>query len=342
MFFATGAKAAYYDANKKFISYIENSGGFGDEYLGDIPENAKYIRISCYTNQKQNLNLRANTDIINESKKAKSKLVDFDSEISKLNQYVFTDESIEIPCEKIITDGGFTKIFRTVGVVGDSLSSGLMNYMKDGVMKSYHSYEDSWIQYMARYCGSTAYNFSQGGLSTRTFLHDVGGHLTEMMDGNHKCHAYFIALCHNDRDYYVENPMYIGNTSDVDLEDYTNNADTFCGNYGGIIQRIKSIQPDAKIFAICSKSSGKFADFNVAIRNVAGLFAENVYVIDMERYCNALYPWEETLSHGNAMGYLNYSYQISSYVDYIIRHNRDDFKMVQLIGKVDYDKGDES
>jgi hypothetical protein len=52
----------------------------------------------------------------------------------------------------------------------------------------------------------------------------------------------------------------------------------------------------------------------------------------MEKYAPALEDWEYTQGHGNPMGYLNYSYQIASYVDWIIRHNLDDFKYTQFIG----------
>ena len=78
------------------------------------------------------------------------------------------------------------------------------------------------------------------------------------------------------------------------------------------------------------KDSNLFSSYNEAIRYMPTIF-KNVYVLDMEKYCNELNDWEYTQGHGNAMGYLNYSYQISSYVDWIIRNNFDDFKYVQFI-----------
>ena len=36
------------------------------------------------------------------------------------------------PLDKIICDGGMMNIFRTIGCIGDSLSSGEFEYIKDG------------------------------------------------------------------------------------------------------------------------------------------------------------------------------------------------------------------
>lgn len=39
-----------------------------------------------------------------------------------------TEANDDLPLDRVITDGGFSRIFRTIGVVGDSLSSGAMTY----------------------------------------------------------------------------------------------------------------------------------------------------------------------------------------------------------------------
>ena len=149
------------------------------------------------------------------------------------------------PLETIIHDGGMAKIFRTIGVVGDSLSSGAMTYKGAGEESrqiNVDMYEYSWIQYMARYCGSTAYNFSVSGMGTDNFF---GSEYYDLMiDGEHLCQANFIALGHNDYNRSVP----IGAIEDIDLENWENNAKTYMGNYARIISSIKSIQPTAKIF----------------------------------------------------------------------------------------------
>lgn len=44
--------------------------------------------------------------------------------------------------------------------------------------------------------------------------------------------------------------------TDIDTSDYNNNAETFAGYYGGIIQRIKSVQPKAVIFVATLANEG--------------------------------------------------------------------------------------
>ena len=107
------------------------------------------------------------------------------------------------------------------------------------------------------------------------------------------------------------------------------NADTYYGNYAKIISKIKTVSPHAKIFCVGMKNNS-FSSYNEAVEYMSTIFT-NVYFLDMNTYCNKYEDWEDTQGHGNAMGYLNYSHQISSYVDWIIRHNRNDFKYVQFI-----------
>jgi hypothetical protein len=145
---------------------------------------------------------------------------------------------------------------------------------------------------------------------------------------NNKCQAYFIALGHND----YNNEIPVGTIDDC-KSDYRTNPNTYYGNYDWIINEIKRIQPDAKIFLINMKNNSTYGNYNAAINALAVKYSEdNVYLLDMSQYAPPIANWEYTKGHGNTMGYLNYSYQISSYVDWIIRNNKNDFKYVQFIG----------
>ena len=76
--------------------------------------------------------------------------------------------------ENLVPDGGFTGIFRTIGCIGDSLSSGEFEGTKEDGTNSYHDmYEYSWGQYIARRAGSTVYNFSRGGMSAKWFNNSI-------------------------------------------------------------------------------------------------------------------------------------------------------------------------
>lgn len=318
-FFSSGARCILYDAGKNVISSITNEVE-GTVIELDVPDNCYYMRFSCKKNKAGDFYIRTE-----------------DSIVSRLSD-MFIKEAVvdDVPLSTIIQDGGYTKIFRTMGVIGDSLASGEMAY-SDSVDESTRHYVDmyeySWIQYMARYCGSKAINFSRGGMNTATFRRDSSEQYQSFIDPENKCQAYFIALGHND--YNGEVPV---GTLDDALPDYTSNPRTFYGNYDWIIHEIKRIQPKAKIFLVNMKNDALYHDYNAAISELAAKYAgQNVYLLDMAQYAPALdSSWEYTKGHGNTMGYLNYSYQISSYVDWIIRHNRGDFKNVQFIG-TDYE-----
>ena len=314
VYYQSPAVALVYDADMNVLDILE-SQEYGQVLTYALSDGAYYLRVPVKRAQLDRFSIRG-------YKGSAPK--------AAVHQKRYTDiaPNGELPLQSIIHDGGMAKIFRTIGVVGDSLSSGAMTYNVAGDesrQKNIDMYEYSWIQYMARYCGSTAYNFSVSGMGTDTFF---GSSRYELLtDGEHLCQAYFIALGHNDWNRSVP----IGAPEDMDVEHWQENADTFIGNYAKIISTIKSIQPDAKIFPILMKREQKYADYNEAIRYVASRF-DNIYLLEMDKFAEERQGWEDTLGHGNTMGYLNYSYQISSYVDWIIRHNPDEFKYVQFIG----------
>ena len=104
----------------------------------------------------------------------------------------------EKPLDRMVTDGGFCGIFRTIGCIGDSLSSGEFESLNADGVKGYHDYYDySWGQYIARSCGSTVYNFSRGGMTAEEFMtsyaEKCGAWSQEKV-----CQAYIIALGVND------------------------------------------------------------------------------------------------------------------------------------------------
>lgn len=75
----------------------------------------------------------------------------------------------EKPLDNLIWDGGFCGIFRTIGCIGDSLSSGEHEGTAADGSKTYHDYyEYSWGQYMARNIGAKVYNLSRGGMTAES------------------------------------------------------------------------------------------------------------------------------------------------------------------------------
>ena len=151
----------------------------------------------------------------------------------------------EQPLERLLPDGGFCGIFRTIGCIGDSLSSGeFQTRRSEDAFRYTDMYEYSWGQFMARTIGSKVYNFSKGGMTARQYMESFAEE-KGFWDPQLACQAYIIALGVND--IGKKHPM--GSMEDI-APDWHENADTFVGNYAAIIQRMKEIQPGAKFFLV--------------------------------------------------------------------------------------------
>lgn len=245
----------------------------------------------------------------------------------------------EKPLDRLVEDGGFCSIFRTIGCIGDSLSSGeFEGYEPDGTRVCIDMFDYSWGQFMARTLGSKVYNFSIGGLSARGFCEDFAKN-NNLWNPAKKCQAYIIAFGVNDVSGFGKD---LGDVSDIDTDNWKNNKKTFAGYYAQIIQRMKEIQPEAKFFLVtvprdnADKERSEAYDIHqTLIHQIAGLFS-NTYVLDFRQYAP---DYDEDFrknfymtNHLNPMGYVLTAKMMMSYIDYIIRHNMDDFKRVGFIG----------
>ncbi len=251
---------------------------------------------------------------------------------------IFENES-EKPLDHIAADGGYTAIFRTICCIGDSLSSGEFEAMGEGGKHTYHDmYEYSWGQYIARMCGSKVYNFSRGGMTAKEYCETFADQ-NDFWNPEYASQAYIIALGVND---ILGRGQEVGCIDDIDFNDWHNNKKNFAGYYAEIIQRMKEIQPRAKFFLMTMASEGE-NDGRIAgkekhrkfLYDLAGKL-DHTYIIDLLRYAPAydkrFHEKFYLLGHLNPMGYLLTAKMTASYIDYIIRHNMDDFKEVGFIG----------
>lgn len=242
--------------------------------------------------------------------------------------------SVDNPLRVIRDDPGLLSCFFNVGCIGDSLASGVSVY-KDAsgnvVVDSVNRYEYSWGQYLARMTGNKYYNWSAGGMRTDTWL--SSGFATECFDGQHLCQAYIIGLAQNDYNHSKA----VGTAADIDTADYNNNADTFYGRYAKIIQRIKEVQPKAKIFVVTDPYPPvETAGYNEAIRYMATIF-NNVYVMDMQAHwseapCAAFLENNKRAGHYNAVGYYTIAKMMMTYIDWIMQRKWEDFREIENIG----------
>ena len=262
-----------------------------------------------------------------------------------MNKYRYTAPVDEKPLEHMVTDGGYTSIFRTIACVGDSMASGEFETL-DEITGEHHFYDMfpySWGQYIARMAGCTVYNFSRGGMTASEYCWGYA-ESRGWWDPALAAQAYIIGLGANDL-FGAHQPL--GEMSDIHPEDPEQNADTFTGWYARILQRYKSIQPNAKFFLVTmpredhgrgedDPMSRALAAYATRIRELAAYF-DNTYVIDLHTYA----PVQDRdyghlfylHGHMSPMGYRVVAEQMCSYVDYLIRHNPGDFAEVAFIGK---------
>ena len=245
----------------------------------------------------------------------------------------------ELPLDNIIEGGGICGILRTIGCVGDSLSSGEFETLDAyGKHHYYDMFEYSWGQFLARATGTTVYNFSRGGMSAKQYMETFADE-KDFWNPELKCKAYIIALGVND---LLNSNQDVGSISDICLEDYTKNLDTFAGYYAAIVQRLKKISPDAKFFFMTMPEENNRHELQVRKDAHAQLmydfadFFDNSYVIDLKKYAPV---YDEAFKekfylngHLNAAGYAVTAKFVISYIDYIIRHNYKDFREIGLVG----------
>ncbi len=248
----------------------------------------------------------------------------------------------ETPLSSFVQDGGYCSILRTIGCVGDSMASGEFESEDAEGNKGYHDFFDySWGQFIARDCGCKVYNFSRGGMTAKEYMQSFAEE-NGFWDADKACQAYIIALGVND---IINCGQEIGSVSDIDLNDRSKNADTFAGYYGGIVQRLLEISPKARFFFVTmpkNENGSLSPDHTELLYALTDIFPFS-YVIDLDTYAPA---HDETFrrsfymgGHLNAAGYRLTAKQIESYIDFIIRHNMDDFTQIGFVGTPYHNSG---
>ena len=257
----------------------------------------------------------------------------------------------EKPLDKLVVDGGFCGVFRTIACIGDSLSSGEFESLdEDG--KGWHDYfEYAWVQYMAHNIGATVHNFSRGGMTAIEYC-DSYAKLSGFWNVRFAAQAYIIALGVNDMNNIDRYEGGFGSITDVDFNNEENNKKSFVGYYCKIIQKVRKIQPQSKIFVMTMPREAwltegavfenyeKHAEF---LRVLPKHF-KNLYVLDFRKYA-PVYDKEfddkyRMGGHLNPAGYLLTARMVESYIDYIIRANYKDFVQVGFIGTGYYNKNE--
>jgi hypothetical protein len=263
------------------------------------------------------------------------------------------------PLDTIRRDAGYGSIIRKWGIIGDSLSSGEMQcYNEESTSSSDYKFIDMYQystgQVLARLLGAEAYNFSNGGQTTwgwlksqgvvrdETYIGGVGGGDWRLaQQSEYIKDGYIIAMGVNDRSKIVNGDYELGTTSqittyngtDSDIDDTTTYPKSFVRYYAGIIQRILSVQPKAKIFCV-TPLGDNYAEIAQAIRDIVTYFGGNVYLMDIREYIPDGYDVAgfKLQGHLSPMGYAYWAYMYNTYIDWIIRNNGNAFRDTALIG----------
>lgn len=198
--------------------------------------------------------------------------------------------------------------FAKFGVIGDSLSVG---YMGDssGTAHGRNIYY-SWGQILSRRYGNRCLNFGFSGATTKTWYTSETHGKVELVQEQNKCQAYVVGLGVND----TVTESNVGSPSDIDLDNYNNNAESFYGNYAKVIQTIMEFAPTAYIFVFTIPKTGglnRYSEIkNNAIKGVVEkLASDRVFLIETNDYSELfnldVITDNSYSSHYTAIGYAN-------------------------------------
>lgn len=242
----------------------------------------------------------------------------------------------ERPLDNLKGTCGFAGIFKEIGVIGDSLSSGeFESHDENGNIMYHDMYEYSWPAVLERLTGTVYRNYSRGGMTAKEF-YETWADQKGFWQWNQ---AYIIALGNNDMFVCGHS---VGSVADIHPGEPEKNADTFFGNMGRIVSKLKSIEKDARIFLVSMQRRGEetgdpmICGVAEEMKKMCELFSFT-YLIDMTNE-GPVYDQEmrKTFAlgfHPNAMGYYSYGLMVGNYIDYLIRKHPKDFFEVPFIGK---------
>lgn len=232
------------------------------------------------------------------------------------------------------------KVFKRVGVCGDSLAVGYMVNPQTEVVQA-RNLPYSWVKCVGRDAGADWLNFGTTGQNVLTWCSSDTFGKVQMEAANNKCQAYVIGLGENDC-----TDVTLGSSSDI-----VNNPDTvattYYGGYARIIQLIKRKNTDAKIFCFTNpKEDTTRKPYNDAVRYIAETYystSDNVYLVDLAAdYADMfeagtpLYIDDQAVSHYSALGYQMLARVNEMAISSVMLRHQTNFLTVSFI---DYDTG---
>lgn len=261
----------------------------------NVPEGYNYVRLVL---EKTN-----GADIpISDGSKVKLTYVDGDLGTASTDFVNFHPEYISLA------------MFQKIGVIGDSFASGTIYY---GTTESVYAL--SWPQIMGRKIGAEVTNYSEGGLSTKDWLTDANHGLPALLADTVK-QLYILALGINDNTQINAGTLALGTVDDI-TNDYTQNPESFYGNYGRIIGNIQAHAPNAKIviLSIARPTERNMDTHILAIANKCEL--PYIQLTDDEYFNSGLFFGSMVSNHPLAYGYSGMANAIQRLIENgIVKH----------------------
>ena len=249
-------------------------------------------------------------------------------------------------CENGITNySDLAGSFHSWGFIGDSLSSGTLEY-ENG---SLQDFSRSWCMRMCKilgvdgYCFSTPGQTTKGWLNNKSYLENRTLEFATQRDNLKE--AYIIALGENDEGYRTGSDEYyhyglLDNNgaqvnvyneslceSNIDITNYVNNKLSFAGYYARIIQQIREVNP--RCFIFCVTKFAKNSEYNKVIRKVSSMF-DRTFLIDLE-FSNIDISKYKQGYHLSAVGYEFAARYTIDMIGHIMAEKPSEFKGIEFI-----------
>lgn len=183
--------------------------------------------------------------------------------IEKLSIYGLKSDAENIVIDQNLYQYTGFDMFRTIAGLGDSYTEGdLVTSLNQWVTVSGINYLAS----IAKRNGIVANNYGSGGARTDTYLERpaFANCLSDTPSD-----LYLLCFGINDANYGLT----VGTVADI-KPDYTDNPNTFYGNYGRIIDQLSTHAPDAKIILIMPwTTDADYTNYNNAVKGIAEHYA---------------------------------------------------------------------
>lgn len=236
-----------------------------------------------------------------------------------------TFETLQSEIDSLSVNTYAMQMFEKIGVISDSISVGW------GSSSSRRNTGISWVQQMARRLGCTAYNLGASGVDPIEWFQpdfEFAQYCYTQYQSVGFCDLYIIGLGLNGGT--------LGTTADINQSDYTQNAESFYGQYARIIQMINAEHP--KSIVIClTEPTTRISSYDQAVRNICALSYIDAQLVDLELdYFDLFNTPEITAQHtADGLHFTPYGYSlladatVKAISDYISK-NPDPFKLVGI------------